>query len=419
MFEAKNRIQWEPDERVLPIRTAARGSMAGGVFLLLFGLLWDGFLTAGIVMGTLQEGFRPLLALVMGVMSLGGFLFVYFGLLQLRGRREIVIDGESVRVRERGLLRAREWIEPLAGYQGVLERVRRVGGGRSGAGGALYEVVLHHHDPSRVVVLFRSAGGLGIDELLEATWRRFAETLDVPALRETSAGMTETKLGEPGCSWIEREAGGGGPGGDLSGLDLSPAITVERKEGAWHLTYSRARAAWRPLLGFVVSASMLAIGLVLRSADPGERGLWVFCGVMAGFSILMLAGLIRDLVSVEELWVSPDGVAFRSGRGGGSRPHRFLTLDEITDFRIGGGPPSRSRIETLEITSRTPRAGIVFGAGLPGPVLHRLQQALRAYFSGKPLPDRVSGKRENRIENQEQQPPSTSPPEEAEKLSHF
>ena len=416
IFDAKNRIQWQFGGEALPIRTLVRGSMAGGLFLVLSGLVWDGFLTAGIVVGTLQEGFRPGLALVMGVMSLGGFGFIYFGLLQLRGQREIFIDGETVRVRQRGLLQAREWSEPLAAYRGVLGRVRRMGGSRSGAGTALYEVVLHHQDPSRAVVLFRSAGGVGIEELHEKNWRRFSELLGVPALRESSAGITEVKLGEPGSSWLQREAGDGHPGGDLSSLDLGRAVAVEWKEGAWHLTYDRARAAWRPLLGFIVSAAMLATGLVLRSADPGERGLWVFCAMMAAFSVLMLAGLIRDLVTVEQLWVSPDGVAFRSGRRGGSGRDRFLTLDEITDLRVGGGPASRRRIEALEITARSPGGRIVFGSGLPGPLLHLLQRALTAYFTGTAMPGAVG---EERPRSQEFGGFRAARPQEAEKLSRY
>lgn len=103
VFEAKNRIRWEPGEEVLPIRSAARGSKAVGLFLVFFGLVWDGFLTASIVAGTRQDGFHPWLVLVMGVMSLGGFAFVGFGLLQLRSLREIFIDGESVQVKERGV----------------------------------------------------------------------------------------------------------------------------------------------------------------------------------------------------------------------------------------------------------------------------------------------------------------------------
>lgn len=167
-----------------------------------------------------------------------------------------------------------------------------------------------------------------------------------------------------------------------------------------------------PVLGFIVAAAMLAT----RSANPDERGLWIFCGVMAGFSLLMLAGVIRGLATVEEMWVSSDGIAFRSGRRGGSGRDCFLAVDEITDSRVGGGPASRQRIEILEITSRSPGGCIVFGAGLPGPALHRLQRALTAYFTGKAVREDVAeeGPRGPEFERFDVQPSR-----EGEKLSHY
>lgn len=101
------------------MRARERGSFLGGALLALFGVVWVGALLAAIVAGTLEEGARPALTLLMLLFAAPGLLFLRVGLALLWGRREVFLERERVSVRERRLRRWESWSQPLSAYAGA------------------------------------------------------------------------------------------------------------------------------------------------------------------------------------------------------------------------------------------------------------------------------------------------------------
>ena len=99
-FQAKNDVSWTPSDRSLPMKAVLRGSVPGGIFVILFSLARCGCLTASIIGGTIKEGVNIPMTLLLMVFMLPGVLFGLFGLGQLFGRREVFLEWNQVSVSE-------------------------------------------------------------------------------------------------------------------------------------------------------------------------------------------------------------------------------------------------------------------------------------------------------------------------------
>ncbi len=100
--------------------------------------------------------------------------------------------------------------------------------------------------------------------------------------------------------------------------------------------------------------------------------------MMAGFSALMLLGIVSALIGREELRLTASKVGFRRHPGRALRTE--IPVDEILEIRVGGDRGHREVFEALEIRSKGAR--IRFGSGLPGGVLERLRRVVSALATG-------------------------------------
>ncbi len=269
VFEARNRVRWEPGESILPMRTVQKGSWIFGLFAVLFGLAWCLALGLSIVFGTTEEGLRPRTTILLVAMMTPGELFLLFGLYQWRARRRVLLERDCVRVTERGLRGSRSWTEPIANYSGVLQRVVRNRGGRGGSGTTRHEVLLVHDDPRREILLFASLGGVGAEALRERTWRSFAVLLDLPVLRENSTGIVAMQVDDLERPLVERV--GGSPRTPVLDPEvqriLGRMLDCRQEPDGVVIRFRRAWTVWRPALGLFVS------GGSSRSAAPFAGGI--------------------------------------------------------------------------------------------------------------------------------------------------
>jgi len=174
--------QWELPIGERPVTVTRTGSTFGGLFMVVFALLWGGLPTMALIQNGLPGAGQPenWLFLIFPVIAIG---ILAFGLRQLLWRKTITLDDLFVTVEERGLFGTESWQEQLTAYRGVLSRSRRVKTKNSSY--TLYLVDLLHDDSKRTINLYSARSKRD----WRAKWEAYARWLKLPAVEQADGGV--------------------------------------------------------------------------------------------------------------------------------------------------------------------------------------------------------------------------------------
>ncbi len=352
-----------------PVEVTHKGSLFGGLFILVFGTIWGGFP----VFGMLQQGAPDLsrpenwLFLLFPVFGLGILLY---GLHLLLWRKTVTLDGLFVAVGERGLFGSRSWQEPLTAYRGVLSRSRRVQTKNSSY--TLYLVELLHGDPKRTINLYTARRQEG----WRAKWEAYARWLKLPALEQGESGVVARDvedLDKPVAELIDE----GKVAVDYDILkQRAEGLAVDIEGEAVVATRTRPQVSLLGMLLFLAfPAAFLYIGFFLGEGDAvDEMGRLVVGAMGVLFGALILAGLVWDRLTRRRLRIAPDRLTVTSVGPWGEGRGRSLDAGEIEGVRVAREHENRRPAVLIQGDRRT----LAFGRGLPEGSLEFLRNAVLA-----------------------------------------
>jgi hypothetical protein len=352
-----------------PVEVTHKGSLFGGLFILVFGAVWGGFP----VFGMLQQGMPDLsrpenwLFLLFPVIGVGILLY---GLHLLLWRKTVALDGLFVAVAERGLLGHKSWQEPLTAYRGVLSRSRRVQTKNSSY--TLYLVELLHGDAKRTINLYTARRQDG----WRAKWEAYARWLKLPALEQGEGGVVarETEdLDKPIAELIDE----GKVAVDYDILkQRAEGLAVDIEGEAVVATCTQPQVSLLGMLLFLAfPAVFLYVGFFLGDGDAVDRIGRLVVGAMGIlFGGLVLAGLVWDRLTRRRLRIAPDRVTVTTVGPWGEVGGRSLDAGEIEGVRVAREHENRRPAVLIEADRRS----LAFGRGLPEASLQFLRNAVLA-----------------------------------------
>jgi hypothetical protein len=365
------RRRWHAEMPIgaFPVEVTHRGSLFGGLFILVFGTIWGGFPVFALLQQIAPDLSRPenWLFLLFPLLGLGILLY---GLHLLLWRKTVILDGLFVAVAERGLFGSRSWQEPLTGYRGVLSRSRHVRTKNSSY--TLYLVELLHGDPKRTVNLYTARRQEG----WRGKWEAYARWLKLPALEEGEGDVVAREvedLDKPVAELIDE----GKLAVDYDILNQpAEGLAVDFEGDAVVATCTRPQVTLLGLLLFLAfPAVFLYVGFFLGEGDAVDRIGRLVVGAMGIlFGGLILAGLVWDRVTRRRLRIAPDRITVTTFGPWGEGRGRSLEAAEVEGVRVAREHENRRPAVLIESDKRT----LAFGRGLPEASLQFLRNAVLA-----------------------------------------
>ncbi len=344
----------------LPVSVTRKGSLFGGLFILVFAVAWGGLPVFGMVQHGLPDLEQPenLLfflfpTLAVGIVLLGAHLLIW--------RKTVTLDSLFVTVEQRGIFGRKSWQEPKTAYQGVLSRTRRVSTKNSSY--TLYLVELLHPDAKRTVNLYTSRSNRD----WRAKWEAYARWLKLPALEAGEGGLVARRSADLDKPVAELIAEGKVKIDRAALAEPAEGLTVETGAAGLVVTRTGPELAWWGallLLGFPLI--FVYVGFFLEDV-PMAFG-WLFGGMGLLFEALILAGVVWDRISRRRLRLGPDGLTVNALGPWGETRGKTLALAEIESVRLGRrAQESRSAAlliaadrQTLAFGRRLPKATLAF-----------------------------------------------------------
>lgn len=156
----KNRVEWFPDEKSLPMKTERVGNRLGGLLMAGLGGLFAVIALNGLINQIGKNGWAILVArerlLLTGVAVLliaAGGIGLFFGLrLLFQKSYEIIISYDFVKYSAQNIFGKEEWVEQVRKYEGVSRRISPTHEKTV----FRYEVVMKHPEERRKDVLLFS-----------------------------------------------------------------------------------------------------------------------------------------------------------------------------------------------------------------------------------------------------------------------
>ena len=347
-----------PPGQELPFQTL-RKSIAVGIVVIVFSLLWIAASLAVIVWVLLRGGLSPMVLLPLLPVGIGVGLFL-LGVWLLTSVKEWTFTKEAVACHARSAFGRKEWEEPLTAYRGVLSKSEYHSGGKNHPSYTLYKLSLvHPAEKRRSVQLYCSSSREGFRREHE----RYARLFGLPALEETDDGVVERSPDELDKSVQELATEGRlkvqfDPSAPLPGKRLA----VRTDEQFLHIS---TRAVLSPVLAVafgldaLMGTALLVVGLT--------NALGVRAPLIAVGALMAVVGLVGCIVAAvvrlvrPQLSVSPDEVRKRYVTPWGSFSEQKIPAAQV-EQAVVGKPTSGTGGNVVRVESD--EQAIEFGAGL-------------------------------------------------------
>lgn len=347
----------------LPATHVDKGSLLGGIFIIVFSLLWGGIPALILARSLVNGDFEPELLFLLIFVVLGMALLLA-GFWWMTRRKTIRFDQDNVSVDTRSIFGHRTWTEPLKRYRGVLSRSEYHSGGKNSPSYTLYIVELYHQDRKKRIRLYESRSQEGF----RAIWQDYCRCLNMPGLEGEGEKMTERAV-----------------------EDLDKSVRELAKEGKLTVSFDPEKP---PPKGFELRMQdgHLRVGLPQsRVSALMVTGVTLFAGALIylGFFVLgepvlgIIGIVVLVVMTLVTIWkqvaqstmlVAPDHVRLFSRTPWGDTQGVEIRADAIENVRIGR-PPDQSHGREGVVLTTSDRCTVV-GAGLPADALAWLRDCL-------------------------------------------
>jgi hypothetical protein len=300
----------------LPVTVLTKGNAIGGIFIMLFAVVWSGaalFIGQGFFEGELPYKVLPFVFIIPGI----GLAF--FGLYAALLRIETTLDGHQVTIRKRTWFTTRT---------AVLRK--RVTYNRNRRTHTAWIAALPHDDKTKRVVLGSSSD--------EAEGRKLAENyarwLNIPALESTVDGFEARAREDVDRSLAELAAAGKVASSYRAGKAAPAEVHVETGSDMIIVSFMKTRIPlWliTILVGMIAAVIGAFVGFGL--ADDSVY----MAAAMAGiFIAVVFFGVIRGMKTRRQLILRRDRVVIAALGKDGKEPKvsAELMLEEIEGLRI-------------------------------------------------------------------------------------
>ncbi len=353
----------------LPAEHTDRGSRFGGVFVLIFSMIWGGGPTVGILHFLAEGEFDPLMLFMLIFTVVGAGLFV-FGLYLITYVKTTRIDGKTVQVESKWRFGHKIWEEPLANYPGVIQRSEYHSGSKHSSGYTVYLVELHHEDKKRRLRLYESRSEAGI----RGIWEDYCRQLSKPAL-ENDGGQMRVRSVE----------------------DLDKSVKELAKEGKVQVNFDasvpppkglRLSVEGETLRIVLLKGRFSPLGAILLLAIPmvfvyigfgGEDGPVFFGVVGLIFMLFGLGALAWSLVAKAVLEVRGSGIKLLWKTPWGDTPGVGMEAEKIESVSIG--KPAGANTHKYAVLIAADDRTLPVGQGLPAPALEWLKNCILAVIT--------------------------------------
>jgi hypothetical protein len=170
------------DVKQLPVTHARRGSRAFGIGLMLFAATWASVITAFMVIMLRIEDFEPHMLIPLFFAFMAAIPFI-MGVYEFSRVTEISFDKDCVSFSSKSLFGAKQWMEDIGKFDGILNREEFHSGGKNRSSYTLYIVELYHTDHKKNIRLFQSTTSKGV----RAIWEEYCRNLNLPALEKNGS----------------------------------------------------------------------------------------------------------------------------------------------------------------------------------------------------------------------------------------
>lgn len=362
----------------LPVTVTRQASRFHAGFICAFALIWGAFPLVGLfaVGGEIDRG-AIFVVTLFPLIAVGLFLY---GLRQWRWRKAITIAKDRVAVTERGLFATTSWDEPLAAYEGVVARTRRVSRSK-GSSYTVYLVDLYHADDDRTVTLFASLR----ESDWRANWEGAARRLGLKALEESGDGLIERDPEDLDKSVADlMEEGKVAVDYDLL-QEKAEGIAVDIDGDILVVTRAGPQNNLLAALVFLLFP-LIFIGVAIFSDAPALAS-WLVGAFGMLFEVLIILGIAWDVLSRQRLRIGRDRVRVCSVSRWGETKGKSLPVAEIELVKLGGEEKKRAK-PGLNILGD--RGKLHFGRGLPEDTLHFIRNLILAKIEKHHVPDKAA-----------------------------
>lgn len=253
-----------------PYKIEKKGSIALGLFLIVFASFWGG-MPGYFFIKMIRDGeFEASKAFILIFPIIGTLLFL-FGLSQFFLHEIWEITDIHIIYNKKGLFGIKKWMEPISKYRGVLSATeQRSSGGKNSSTYTVWVIYLYHDEYKKRIKLFESSSSSGVRE----KWENYARTFNRPAIERS------------GKEFITR---------DVDDLDKSVKELI--REGEIKIDFDFAKPTPK---GFEVKRAMNEVQVVRKSKPlgifVGPPFVLAFCGVFIYLGFFGDAPILFGLV---------------------------------------------------------------------------------------------------------------------------
>jgi hypothetical protein len=324
-----------------------RGSRVGGIFLIIFALLWGGMPTVMLISVIASGKFEPatLIILIFTVIGAG---MIIGGLNLVVGSTTTVIDEHRVAVTKKSLFGTRQWSEQLSAFEGVLSRSEYHQGGKNQPSYTLYIVELRHSDSKKAVKLYESRSDLDFRTI----WEGYCRRLNMPAVETDGKRLVKREVSDLDKS-VKDLVREGKVKVEFDPSKAPPAELALRVDGdTLELTVVKKKSSLIPFaIALLIPCVFIYIGFFVKDCPV----LFGIVGVL--FFVLMLAGFIWSLVTKEQIRIGKEGILVRQLSPRGISEIASVRSETIEQVRIGKKDGTGQDALLLETDDGTFEAG--------------------------------------------------------------